>query len=163
MKCLCFSDSHGTSHTMRTALLAHRDAEVAFFLGDGLYDLYDVVGDFPAVAFYSVRGNCDIAPCFSHIEKCESVTLMDKKILLTHGDLFSVKGSFGSLLAYAGRNGYDVALFGHTHIPTEYYDSSTGIYLFNPGSISDRYDGRSYGILTISDSGVLFSHGKVSF
>ena len=33
MKCLCFSDSHGTSAYMRRALKMHPDAEVVFFLG----------------------------------------------------------------------------------------------------------------------------------
>ena len=38
MKCLVFSDSHGDSRNMREALARNPDAEVVFFLGDGLYD-----------------------------------------------------------------------------------------------------------------------------
>ena len=45
MKCLCFSDSHGTSAYMRRALKMHPDAEVVFFLGDGLSDLEELTGE----------------------------------------------------------------------------------------------------------------------
>jgi predicted phosphodiesterase len=38
MKCLVFSDSHGSSYGMLKALALHPDAEVVFFLGDGLSD-----------------------------------------------------------------------------------------------------------------------------
>ncbi len=36
MKCLVFSDSHGNVSYMKKALRLHPDAEVVFFLGDGL-------------------------------------------------------------------------------------------------------------------------------
>ena len=38
MKCLVFSDSHRNTRNMREALLRNPDAEVVFFLGDGLSD-----------------------------------------------------------------------------------------------------------------------------
>ena len=38
-KILVFSDSHGTTHNMRRAIDMHPDAEVIFFLGDGLSDI----------------------------------------------------------------------------------------------------------------------------
>jgi putative phosphoesterase len=139
----------------------HPDCECVLFLGDGLSDIYDITPDFPRVAFYSVRGNCDYSPIFSHIEKCEIITLKGKKILLTHGDLFGVKSSLGALTAHAVRYGCNIALFGHTHTPYEKYISEWETYLFNPGSISAGYGGHTYGIITLTDTSVLFSHGRV--
>ena len=161
MKYLCFSDSHGTGRLMREALNMHRDTEAVFFLGDGLSDLYEIIPDFPRVAFYFVRGNCDYAPYLSHIEKNLYLTIENKKILLTHGDLFGVKGSLGALITDAMHTGCAIALFGHTHLPYESYDSRVGIHLFNPGSISEHYDGGSYGIITIKGDDILLSHGHI--
>ena len=45
MKCLCFSDSHGNSLGIRRALNMHPDAEVVFFLGDGLSDAENFIMD----------------------------------------------------------------------------------------------------------------------
>ena len=39
MKCLVFSDSHRDARNMRAALLHNPDAEVIFYLGDGLSDV----------------------------------------------------------------------------------------------------------------------------
>ena len=42
MKCLVFSDSHGDTAYIKRAILKNKDAEVLFFLGDGLYDIDEV-------------------------------------------------------------------------------------------------------------------------
>ena len=161
MKSLCFSDSHGTASLMRRALGMHRDAEVVFFLGDGLSDVYELIRDFPAVTFYLVRGNCDFSSFYSDTEKTLFLTLSGKKIAMTHGDLFGVKGGLGALISLGRKNECDIVLFGHTHMPYERYDSESGLYLFNPGSISDSYSGRSFGVITITDGDILTSHGRV--
>jgi len=38
MKCLIFSDSHGNPTYMKRAIAKNPDAEVIFFLGDGISD-----------------------------------------------------------------------------------------------------------------------------
>lgn len=163
MKCLCFSDSHGDSYLMRRALLMHRDTEVVFFLGDGLSDLFSLKYDFPNVAFFPVRGNCDYQSVFSDIPKTQTVNLMNKKIAITHGDLYGVKGGVGNLLSLAAKERLDLVLFGHTHTPLEYYYSDGAVYLFNPGSISASYGGRSYGIITLTERDILLSHGRLDY
>ena len=161
MKCLCFSDSHGSTALMRRALAMHRDAEVVFFLGDGLSDAYEIISENPTRAFYLVRGNCDIGGAYSNIEKTLFLNIMNKKIALTHGDLYGAKGGLGGLVSLAVREKCDIVLFGHTHEPLERYDSERELHLFNPGSISERYSGRSFGIITLTEDSVLFSHGCV--
>jgi len=166
MKCLCFSDSHGDSRNMREALSRHPDAEVVFFLGDGLSDIEPIVSADRSRAWIYVRGNCDFfhTTLPGRIKKTEKVTLMGYKIVLTHGDVCGVKYGDDGILRLAEAEDADIALFGHTHLPRENFvraESGRGIYLFNPGSIGRDYPApRSYGVITLTESGVLFSHGS---
>lgn len=162
MKCLVFSDSHGSSYYMNRAIEMHPDAEVIFFLGDGLSDIERVSESYPEKAFLAVRGNNDYSSVFrnSQVMKVDSITLEGKKILFTHGDLYSVKYSRSFLIGLGVREEADIVLFGHTHIPMECYvsDAARPLYLFNPGSISGA--SATYGVINICDAGVLFSHGS---
>ena len=166
MKCLVFSDSHGDADGMRRVIAMHKDADVIFFLGDGLRDFEEAAYRSPA-AKYFVRGNCDFSHvCFDRIaERTEEITLDGKKILICHGDLFGVKGGCDRLLYYARERECDIVLFGHTHVPTEEWCEVSGrrIALFNPGSISRPAVGErpSFGIITVDSGSVLMSHGSV--
>ncbi len=167
MKCLIFSDSHGTPYYMRRALMMHKDTEVVFFLGDGLSDIQSLKEEYPGIFFLMVKGNCDFRSFVmgQQINKCESITLLNKKITLTHGDLYGAKSGLGGLISLAKEKESDIVLFGHTHLPYECYlpaekiDNQKPLYLFNPGSISDGM--RSFGVLQLSENTVLFSHGKI--
>ncbi len=165
MKCLCFSDSHGFGYYMRQALLAHPDAEVVFFLGDGTSDAESIFLSDRTRQWICVRGNCDFRSYVGNteIKKLESITLMGKKIVLTHGDLYGAKYGPDGLLRLAEHTGAHILLFGHTHEPFEKYFSTDtgGVYLFNPGSIGSSYGAASYGVITLTESGVLLSHGKI--
>ena len=164
MKCLCFSDSHGTSDYMRRALKLHPDAEVIFFLGDGLSDAEELLYD-KSRAWLAVKGNCDYISELggAFVKKLDSITLLGKKIVFTHGDLYGVKYGTDGIISLAKEQGADIVLFGHTHIPFEKYipsEDEGGIYLFNPGSIGVPYrSNTSYGVINITDDGVIFSHG----
>lgn len=165
MKCLIFSDSHGCVSYIVKALKLHPDAEVVFFLGDGLSDIEYLRSSYKTVAFLSVRGNCDSrASLFGNsVEKLESVTLMDKRIVYTHGDLYGVKYGDGGLIRLAKERSADVILYGHTHIPRESYipTEEGGFYLFNPGSIGYSYGSSpTYGIMDLGEKGIAFSHGS---
>ncbi|MBO5907762.1 MAG: YfcE family phosphodiesterase [Clostridia bacterium] len=162
MKCLCFSDSHGTSRGIRRALSLHRDAEVVFFLGDGLLDIMPLVSEYTKLAWIFVRGNCDT---FREVDNREAkitdtITLVGKKIVLTHGDRYGAKSGYGELISLAKRSCADIVLFGHTHQPYEKFYSEDEVYLFNPGSIGEGYLSlKSYGVINLTESGVLLSHG----
>ena len=157
MKCLVFSDSHGNSRNMREALSRNPDAEVVFFLGDGLYDADTVATGDSTRAWLTVAGNCDIDRVFrgSHVVKTDAINLDGRRIVFTHGDLYGAKYGMGGLLRLAGEQSASVVLFGHTHTPCEIYED--GVYFFNPGSIRDG----SFGIMTITARGVLLSHGQI--
>ena len=166
MKCLCFSDSHGDSRNIFKALSKHPDAEVVFFLGDGLSDIEVFLQNDKARAWIFVRGNCDFCStvCGIPAKKLESVTLMGKRIVLTHGDLYGVKYGVDGALGLANSTNADIVLFGHTHEPYLKYfpDLNSGVYLFNPGSVGKSYNApASYGVIELRDGGVLFSN--VSF
>ena len=164
MKCLCFSDSHGSAYNIRVALTKHPDAEVVFFLGDGLSDLEDFVLD-RSRAWFAVQGNCDYNALLGEtiVKKTDSITLMGKRIFFTHGDLYGVKYGLDGVKKLALDHSADLVLFGHTHQPLEQYVSTDegGFYLFNPGSIGAGYGGSSYGVISISDKGILLSHGRL--
>ncbi len=165
MKCLCFSDSHGTSAGMKRALSMHRDAEVVFFLGDGLSDFEELIYDRNR-AYIAVRGNWDVNGFLgdSMIKKTDSITLLGHRIFLTHGDLYGVKYGLDGVKKLAVDHNADIVLFGHTHQPLEKYISTEegGYYIFNPGSIGGGFGIRpSYGVMNITESGILLSHGFI--
>ena len=161
MKCLVFSDAHGSVHYVKKALLMHPDAEVVFFLGDGLAEIDQLAASDTARAWLAVRGNCDFYSTFKGISalKTDSITLAGFKITFTHGDLYDVKYTAEKLSALAERTGSDILLFGHTHIPYEKYfsDGEKPYYLFNPGSIGTG--SHSYGVMML-DKAPLLSHGE---
>ena len=163
MKCLVFSDSHGSTLGMRKALNIHPDAEVIFFLGDGLSDLESFIYD-RSRAYIAVRGNWDTGGILgdSMIKKTDSITLLGHRIFLTHGDLYGVKYGLDGIERLAVDHNADVVLFGHTHQPLEKYISrdDRGFYLFNPGSIGGVFGIKpSYGVMNITEQGILLSHG----
>ena len=163
MKCLVFSDSHGYSAGMRRAIMMHRDAEVIFFLGDGLSDFEEIIQDRTRM-YIAVRGNCDSSAILGDtmVKKTDSITIMGHRIILTHGDLYGVKYGLDGVKKLAVDHNADIVLFGHTHqmldkyIPTD----EGGYYLFNPGSVGGGYGNKpSYGIINITDKGILLSNG----
>ena len=165
MKCLCFSDSHGYSSYIEKAIMLHRDAEVVFFLGDGLSDIEPLAARLKNIAFLAVRGNCDYTARFGDtaVEKTSSITLMNKRIVFTHGDLYGAKYGTDGLFSLGVSRSADIVLFGHTHQPLEKYipTEEGGIYLFNPGSIGYSYgNSPTYGVINLLDNGIGFSHGS---
>ncbi len=166
MKMLILSDSHGRLDLMRRAIDLHRDADHIVFLGDGIADVRacEKIYDRP---IHQVAGNCDIfTALFSELPTEQPLIVEDKRILLTHGHTFHVKGGREKLLSHALCGGYDIVLYGHTHDPAEMYCHShdTPVYLFNPGSIGcPRHGQPSYGLLQIQSGQILLSHGEVPY
>ena len=80
-----------------------------------------------------VRGNTD----YSDFETLDKIVLeMGKtKILLVHGHLFGVKSYMRDLETEAEREGVNICIFGHTHIP--YYKVKKFIKYVNPGAVQD--------------------------
>ena len=169
MKLLVFSDSHGRDSGMRRALSMHPDAEGVLYLGDGAREALALAETERERFFVGVRGNCDglLFGLFggSDLREEEEITLLGHRLLLLHGHTVGVKGGLGGLIAHARRREADLALFGHTHEKLEQYlsDGEKPLYLFNPGSISRPNDGiPSYGIVTLTERGILLSHGELA-
>ncbi len=163
MKCLVFSDSHGSILGMKRAINMHPDAEVIFFLGDGLSDLESLIYD-RSRAYIAVRGNCDSHGILGDVmvKKTDSITLLGHRIFLTHGDLYGVKYGLDGIRGLAVDHNADIVLFGHTHQPLEKYipTEDGGYYLFNPGSIGGGFGTKSsFGVINLTEQGILLSHG----
>jgi len=166
MKCLIFSDSHGNTDAIEAALSRHPDAEVVFFLGDGIREAEYASLSENGRSWFFVLGNCDFKTDVlgEKIKKTDEIILFGKKIVFTHGDLYGAKLGFAGLRALASSREADIVLYGHTHTPSEDYVSidGRGVYFFNPGALSHSYESKSsYGILNINEKNVLFSHGRV--
>jgi putative phosphoesterase len=171
---LIVSDIHGKLDRLneliayRQKMLASGEVLNVIFLGDGLNDLFSC-REYDNIICHTVRGNCDAGVYFSpygeEIPIYRVVTLGKYKLFLTHGHTLSVKYGRDELIREALRQGADIALFGHTHVPTlEYIEGGSvrgadrELVLFNPGSLGD-FEG-SFGNLSLSDNAFLLSHGK---
>lgn len=104
---------------------------------------------FPNIAFYSVRGNCDLG-C-ADVPVREISDLDGAKIFCTHGHLYHVKSGLYTVVCAAREAGANLLLFGHTHEALETYDD--GLYILNPGSCSGFR--ATCGLVDISPAGIL--------
>lgn len=167
MDYLIFSDSHRHPDRIREVLSRQitRPAGI-FFLGDGVDDAEEAVGNIP---LYAVLGNCDRNRLTgdAYPTLC-SVNVEGLRVMLMHGHLFGVKSGPTAAIAHAVENGVDLLLFGHTHEPYEETlpaGSSFGtktlsrtLRVFNPGSLG--YDS-CFGMLTIRGGVPMLSRGTL--
>ena len=125
------ADTHRNLASIRRALGLMGKLDCLMHLGDGVRDVQfvETVYDIPV---YAVGGNCD----FGNYPAELTVELGGRKILLTHGHLFGIR-KFGTrpLIRNAVKHGYDITLYGHTHVP-ELFASGRHVFL-NPGSTSE--------------------------
>ena len=125
MKCLCFSDSHGSTMGIRRALNMHKDAEVVFFLGDGLSDFEQFIYD-RTKAYFAVRGNWDVSAILGDkfVKNLDSVSLMGYKISFTHGNYHGVKYGLDGVIKLAEDTCSDILGYVRTGVDTEGNDGS---------------------------------------
>ncbi len=168
MKILVFSDSHGRLEPIQSIIRAHADTTDAILhLGDGAAEVLTLRSRFPSIPFHAVIGNCD-SYTYSEfgIMQDQCLTLGGYTLYLCHGDRFGVGSGVTALAAYAAYKHADIALFGHTHIAHEEYrpaeNGSAPLWILSPGSVSLPRDGAhpSFGILDLTERGVLFSVGR---
>ena len=172
---LIISDTHGRVSrveeliTYRQRLLKEGEVLNVIFLGDGLDDIFSCK-QYDNIIVHAVRGNCDgytrFSPYGEEIPTHRVVTIGSYKIFMAHGHTLSVKSGYDELCREATRNGADIALFGHTHLPTlEYIEKGSirgvdkSITIFNPGSLGELFEG-SFGNLSLKENGFLLSHVK---
>ena len=159
MKLLVFSDSHSDSKSMREIILMQRGGcDAVAFLGDGVRDINKIKDDFPSIAFYIVKGNCDLfAPS---VEEELLIDFDGLKIFMTHGHNYGAKSGCGRLIYRARELEADAVLFGHTHQMLDSVIEVQGrkIRIFNPGSVG--HEG-AFGVLNTSNGVIVTSHGKI--
>jgi putative phosphoesterase len=127
MKVLIVSDSHGLTVELEKIKERHKEeAELFIHCGDS-----ELEADHPAMMDYvTVRGNCDADQRIPN-ETVEEVN--SRRILVTHGHLYSVKTDLMKLSYKAREASADIVCFGHTH-----YLGAEMVYdtlFINPGSI----------------------------
>jgi len=118
--------------------------DVILHLGDHISDCDDIVKLYPEILLRSVRGNCDGR--FPGLDIDEFV-MEEKRFMMTHGHLFSVKLGRTSVKKAAMDRGVDILLFGHTH--TQHNTIVDGMTILNPGSIGAGT--KEYAIININD------------
>lgn len=150
MKILIVSDTHGRDQYLYEAIQRVRPIDLILHLGDfeGGEEDIKAIAECP-VEF--VSGNNDF---FTRIPKEKIIKLGKYVIMMTHGHRYSVNYSTNVIYEEAKKNGVDIVMFGHTHLPLiEFKD---GLWMINPGSISlPRQEGRipTYIIMDIDSKG----------
>lgn len=152
MRALILSDSHGKVTDVKAAIIQAGDFDVLVHLGD-IECSKSAITSLVDCPTYIVAGNCDR---YSDLPAYASFEFGDKKIFASHGHNYYIDLGPQRYELFAEENGFDVALFGHTHRP--FYDKGERVTLFNPGSISyprteDRK--RTFGIMELDDKGEL--------
>ena len=150
MKILVMSDSHGKYEYVYSIVAENMDADVIIHLGDGPNDIDNI--ELPTAKVFKVRGNCDFNFTLP-TQLFEDIG--GYKFSIVHGHEFGVKQGLGAYLSNAKKNGCQIALYGHTHIP--FYEECDGIHLFNPGAVRSG----SYGVIEIDGNNTRFKHCEI--
>lgn len=151
-KILFITDSHGNFLKIYD-IIKFADFNMIISTGDYCDDAEEISYVYPEIEYHIVKGNCDF---YNTIYKeIEIFEVEDKKILITHGHLFNVKGSMSLLEKEAEKEGVDLVCFGHTHIP--YLKEKNGIKYFNPGALKDG----NYGVLIIDKENIELKMEKI--
>lgn len=141
MKALVFSDSHGYINTMIKAVEEHGDAALLIHAGDVSRDIDNLLAVYPNLKIETVAGNNEF---FCTLPSDRVFEFGGKRIFLTHGHKYGVKGSLARLKMRAAELGADICIFGHTH--TRHLSEENGIYFLNPGAAY-----RGFAVLTVDN------------
>ena len=143
MKGLVFSDTHGVTEPV-SELIRKIRPEYVVFLGDCVRDIESVMGEFPDIMLYAVKGNNDI---FSRYPDTLFFRVGGRSVFAVHGHRYR---SITALSLAAAEKGADTILFGHTH-RVFFETGDDGVTIMNPGSVRDT---ASYGIIDESSASV---------
>ena len=154
MLILVISDNHGKIGELQD-LLERVKPDLLFHLGDSEIGLEALryLADCPVVA---VPGNCDSVLRYKGAtDRSRTVQLTEHlKAFLTHGNLYHVNYGTSVIAEAARKEGCNLVLFGHTHVPLLEYQED--LVLLNPGSLNcpRQGDGRgTYALIEIDHNG----------
>ena len=158
-RALIISDSHGKNDDVKAVVEQAGHIDMLIHLGDierGPEYIRSLV-DCPV---HMVAGNNDYN---IHLPATDEFEFDGHKIFIVHGHQFYVNAGIGRLQEYAIKNGYEVAMYGHTHVP--FLDEGELVTILNPGSISyPRQEGRDHTFMimqTDKNNKLHFSFGKL--
>lgn len=153
MKILVISDTHGSLSRFWEVfekLKKENPPSAIVHCGDYYRDA-DEIRRKTGLPVFAVRGNCDgdFSDNGHMILETEAGSF-----LITHGHMLNVKYSLQRLYYKTLEAGCIGAFFGHTH--RKAYLDMDGIYLMNPGSLTQPRDGSggTFGMIEASGSGV---------
>lgn len=147
MRILIISDSHGNTDNIEFIRKEVGKIDRILHCGDGASES-EYISRIFGCPVTVVSGNCDM---FSFDPEKTNLNIEGKCIHMEHGHRLPIFDDT-AMLDYAAANGFDVLLFGHTHI--QKILSRDGRYVVNPGSISRPRDGfPSYCILETDGKG----------
>lgn len=152
MKILVMSDSHGRRDLVEKCIRRNSSAEVVIHLGDIVQDFFNFRYAFPDKMFLNVKGNGDFC---AEEPAVDTAVFEGVKIFFTHGHLYGVNYSLNALKVSARKEGAQICLYGHTHVPYTEYDD--GLYVMNPGSLAypREMSAPSYGLIEICPQGIM--------
>ena len=155
MRILVISDTHGDCSRVCQVykkLVSEAPLDLIVHCGDYYSDGKELQARL-GIRVAGVKGNSD--GCY---EEDEFLILETEagNFLVTHGHMQHVGVGFGTqrLCYKAEENGCIGALFGHTHRAV--YTKAEGMYLMNPGSLSEPRDnsGGTFGLLVTSENDI---------
>lgn len=139
MRILVISDSHGKNDDVKQVLEQVGDIDMFIHLGD-VERGPEYIRQLAKCETHMIAGNNDYDIA---LPDTDSFMIADKKVFIAHGHQFYVGYGVEKLRQYALDNGYDIAMYGHTHVP--FLDIGDDVTILNPGSISyPRQDGRQH-------------------
>ena len=152
MKILIVSDTHRMDENLKLVIEQEKPLDMLIHLGDAEgSEMFIPEWVNPECEMQMVRGNNDF---FSSLDREREIEIGPYQVLLTHGHYYNVSLGTEQLVEDARDRGFDIVMYGHTHRP--YFDSSHGIVVLNPGSLSyPRQEGRrpSYMLMELNEKG----------
>ncbi len=144
------SDTHRDYDSINKVIDKISNCNCIIHLGDNLEDGLYIKERVKDKIFINVKGNCDYG---KNIPSELFTDIGDKKFFITHGHNYGVKEDTLRLKYKAQELGADIALYGHTHIPS--IEKIDGIWIINPGSASlPRISRKTIAFIEISDQSV---------
>lgn len=145
-------DTHGNYESLQAAVEQMGIIDCLLFVGDCVEEIELLQQKFPNLQIRGVRGNCDAYPS-KYPNEC-LLNIEGHIIFITHGYQHGVKNGLIRLSFYAQEKKAEIALFGHTHIPS--IDEWGGLKLVNPGALEgNRNDGKAgYALLDITPEAI---------
>lgn len=127
MKLVVFSDAHGNKQAVERVINYNSDADYLISLGDSELPLSYL----QSKNIVMIKGNYPFDAGFKYEIK---MNFHNKKVYLTHGHKYGVHKENKKLIQYGLNKGFDLIMFGHTHIV--FQEEIEGMLVLNPGSCS---------------------------